>query len=282
MANTKTIYSDETILRALLMRNFQILGGEFVDDERTAIKRNAFASAQNLTRVSLPNLKVIPSTCFKNASIDTLDLNWNEITDVGIEAFNGGVGSITALSLPKCVRIGDGAFANNASLASVSIPLWTGTLTPDGSVAILESGMFKGCTALTGAGINLPEMTSMPTLIFRGCTSLQEVTFDKVTTIGSSAFYGCTNLRKLRFNGAVRTIGASMLNGCTNMEALIFTGITSVPSLQSSSLSSSGIASGKGYIYVPSAMLASVKAANNWKTYQDIIRACEDYPSIVD
>lgn len=281
MANTKSIYNDETILRALLMRDFQLLGSEYVDDERTSIKRNAFASAQHLNRVSLPAMKVIPSTCFKNASVATLDLAWSEITDVGIEAFNGGIGSMTSISLPKCVRVGDGAFANNPSLTSVSLPLWTGSLTTDGSVNVSESGMFKGCTALTGDGIDLPALTSLPSAIFRGCTSLQEVVFEKATSVGSSAFYGCTNLKKLRFNGAVKTLGASMLNSCTNLEALIFTGITSVPSLASSSLSASGIASGRGYIYVPSDMLASVKAANNWKTYQDMIRACEDYPSVI-
>ena len=281
MANTKAIYNDETILRALLTRNFTTLGGEYVDDELTYIKRNAFASAQHLNRVSLPVLKKISSTCFKGSSIANLDLAWSEITDVGIEAFFNGIGSITALSLPKCVRVGDGAFGNNASLTSVSLPLWTGSLTADGSVNVSEGGVFKGCTALTGEGINLPELTSLPSAAFRGCTSLQEVVFQKVTSIGSSAFYGCTNLKKLRFNGAVKTISASMLNSCTNLEALIFTGITSVPSLASSSFSGSGIANGRGYIYVPSAMLASVKAANNWKTYQDVIRACEDYPSIV-
>lgn len=40
------------------------------------------------------------------------------------------------------------------------------------------------------------------------------------------------------------------------------------------------IESGTGYIYVPSALVDSYKAATNWTTYADQIRAIEDYPDI--
>lgn len=38
--------------------------------------------------------------------------------------------------------------------------------------------------------------------------------------------------------------------------------------------------SGTGYIYVPAALVDSYKAATNWSTYADQIRAIEDYPDI--
>jgi hypothetical protein len=34
------------------------------------------------------------------------------------------------------------------------------------------------------------------------------------------------------------------------------------------------------YIYVPAALVDSYKAASNWSTYADQIRAIEDYPDI--
>ena len=40
------------------------------------------------------------------------------------------------------------------------------------------------------------------------------------------------------------------------------------------------IASGTGYVYVPSALVDSYKAATNWSTYANQIRAIEDYPDI--
>ena len=39
----------------------------------------------------------------------------------------------------------------------------------------------------------------------------------------------------------------------------------------------SGIANGKGYIYVPRAMVDTLKSATNWSTYATQIRALEDY-----
>ena len=42
----------------------------------------------------------------------------------------------------------------------------------------------------------------------------------------------------------------------------------------------SPIASGTGYIYVPAALVDSYKAASNWSTYANQIRAIEDYPDI--
>ena len=43
---------------------------------------------------------------------------------------------------------------------------------------------------------------------------------------------------------------------------------------------STPIASGTGYIYVPAALVDNYKAATNWSTYANQIRAIEDYPEI--
>ena len=81
---------------------------------------------------------------------------------------------------------------------------------------------------------------------------------NRVTSIGTYAFYSCSALVTviLRYTDAVCTLAG------TNA-------FTSTP-----------IASGTGYIYVPSALIDSYKAATNWSTYADQIRAIEDYPDI--
>lgn len=40
------------------------------------------------------------------------------------------------------------------------------------------------------------------------------------------------------------------------------------------------IASATGYIYVPQSLVDQYKAATNWATYANQIRAIEDYPEI--
>ena len=45
-------------------------------------------------------------------------------------------------------------------------------------------------------------------------------------------------------------------------------------------LSNTPIASGTGYIYVPSVLIEQYKVATNWVVYAAQIRAIEDYPEI--
>ena len=47
-----------------------------------------------------------------------------------------------------------------------------------------------------------------------------------------------------------------------------------------SALSSTPIKYGAGYIYVPATLVDTYKAATNWSTYANKIRAIEDYPEI--
>lgn len=281
MANTNTIYSDEAILVALLSKDFSGIGNEYENDELETIRRNAFSGA-TLNRVALPNLKTIPSGCFKNAKINTLDLNFDEITEVGREAFtSGGLSSRTSLSLPKCTKIGDGAFNINSSLSSISLPLFNGDLTADSLYAGSETGMFREDTALTGAGLNLPELKTISAVMFRSCSSLDAPVFPKVTTMASGSFYGCSKLKKITFSGEVKTVTGSPFTSCPNLECVIFSGVTAVPTATGNIFNSSGIATGKGYVYVPAALLDAFQSANYWSTYRDVMRAIEDYPSVI-
>lgn len=79
----------------------------------------------------------------------------------------------------------------------------------------------------------------------------------------------------------ITTIGAYAFNGCSALTALILRNPDSVVTLtNTNALSGTPIASGTGYIYVPSALVDSYKAATNWSTYAAQFRAIEDYPDI--
>ena len=98
--------------------------------------------------------------------------------------------------------------------------------------------------------------------------------------VGSNTFQNCTSLTKIKLPAAVANIGGNAFNGATNLTAIILPNITAVPSATSTTFTGSAVASGTCYIYVPKSMLATVKAASNWSSYSDMIRACEDYPDV--
>lgn len=112
-------------------------------------------------------------------------------------------------------------------------------------------------------------------------TGITEYTAKNVLRLYSGAMRKCADLVKVDMKSAL-SFGTYALAYCTNLEALIIRGLitSEIPTLTSSTLTSTKIASGTGYIYVPSEYVEDFKAATNWSAYADQIRAIEDYPEI--
>ena len=113
-------------------------------------------------------------------------------------------------------------------------------------------------------------------IIMRTVTEYQE---NRISKIGQRAFYNCTALTVVDVPN-VTTIGISALGECTALEALILRSDTIVTMENTNALEKTGIATGTGFVYVPSALVAGYQAATNWSTYANQIRAIEDYPDI--
>ena len=92
-------------------------------------------------------------------------------------------------------------------------------------------------------------------------------------------FQNCTSLTFLDFP-VLSSLGYNGFNYCTALETLILRNTEQVCQQTSDAFINSKIAKGEGYIYVPSALLDAYKAATNWSTYANQIRAIEDYPDI--
>ena len=113
-------------------------------------------------------------------------------------------------------------------------------------------------------------MTSIGGSAFYNCKSLTTVSFPNAKSIGASAFASCAALTTASFPN-VTSIGAYAFRYCSALESLYF--ITSnVPTLGASAflntpLSVSTLIGHFGSIYVPQSLLASFKAATNWKAY---------------
>ena len=113
---------------------------------------------------------------------------------------------------------------------------------------------------------------------FRNCTGLANVIFPSVSSVGIGAFWQCTALTQADFSACV-SFAQNAFYGCSALETLILRCTDAVCSI-TGNLSGTKIASGTGYIYVPSALVDTYKAASGWSTYAVQIRAIEDYPAV--
>ena len=284
MANTMTSYTDAQIMKALLTKDFSGIGREFVDDVITSVKVGAFTGAQNLDKVSLPSVKEVHYCAFQNAAITTLDLPWGKLESIGFSAFAGASGLPQNPVFSKLTALSNGAFAGtsdkkNTDLRTISLPLWTGSSFSEGSgFSNSTGGIFAYCTALTS--VSAPELQSLPTQMFYYCQALEEVVFQKVSTVNSGVFNYCSNLTKIDLGGAITKLSSAFMSYASKVTALILRGVTTVPTLGSSTFNGTAVKSGNCYVYVPKDLEATFKVASNWSTYASQIRAIEDYPDI--
>ena len=284
MANTNSNYTDQQIMKALLTKDFSYIGREFEDDVITGVKVGAFTGTKNLDRVSLPSLREVHYCAFQDTAITTLDLPWSELESIGFSAFAGASGLPQNPVFSKLTALSNGAFAGtsdkkNTDLRTISLPLWTGSSFSEGSgFSNSTVGIFAYCTALTS--VSAPELQSLPTQMFYYCQALEEVVFPKVSTVNSGVFNYCSNLTKIDLGGAITRLSSAFMANASKVNALILRGVTTVPTLGSSTFNGTAVKSGNCYVYVPKELEATFKVASNWSTYASQIRAIEDYPDI--
>lgn len=284
MANTITNYTDAQIMKALLTRDFSVIGGAFEDDVITGIKHGAFAEARNLDKVSLPAVKEVHAYAFQDAAIGEIDLPWEELESIGFGAFMGASGYPQNLVLSKVTALSNGVFAGtsaarNTNLRTISLPLWTGSSFSDGNgFSNGNTGIFAYCSAMTS--FYTPELQSVPYQMLYYCAALEEVVLPKVSSVNAGAFNYCTNLKKIDLGGAITRFSSAFMSNASNVTVLILRGVTSVPTISSTTFNSTAVKSGTCYVYVPSSLVDTFKVASYWSTYAAQIRAIEDYPDI--
>ena len=120
----------------------------------------------------------------------------------------------------------------------------------------------------------------VPSQMFLYCQALEEVVFPKVSTVNSGVFNYCTNLTKIDLGGAITRLSSAFMASASKVTALILRGVTTVPTLGSTTFSNTPVKTGTCYVYVPKELEATFKVASNWSTYASQIRAIEDYPEI--
>ena len=140
-------------------------------------------------------------------------------SDIGYKA-KGYINTIQKIKLGEGVRIGQRAFNNCYSLASITIP---------DSVASIGTYAFSGCYSL--ASITIPDsVTSISIYAFQYCHSLASITIpDSVTSIGNYAFQNCYSLASITIPDGVTSIEQRAFNSCYSLASItIPDGVTSI------------------------------------------------------
>jgi hypothetical protein len=173
-------------------------------------------------------------------------------------------GSITEVTSDATI-VRNYAFSNCSNLTTVDFPL----------VTTIGNNSFYDCSNLTT--VDFPKVTYIDNNSFGGCTNLTEVDFPKVTYIGSYAFGSCSNLTTVDFL-LLNTIDSKGFYKCTNLTKVVIRRNSKLTTLKNANaFDQTPMTGGKGYIYVPRALVDSYKTATNWTTYANQFRALEDY-----
>lgn len=157
-------------------------------------------------------------------------------------------------------------------------------------VKTVGEGVFWGASALQQ--VSFPNVEVIKNYAFRNCKKLTEATFGNVTYVGQEAFMYTSILEanfpyleyveanSFRENyslayadfGVITTISTYAFFYCSKLATLIIRtpSVCSLPYL--TSLRSTPIAGGTGFVYVPDDLVEEYKAATNWSTYADQIK----------
>ena len=131
----------------------------------------------------------------------------------------------------------------------------------------------------------IPNVVSVGGYAFDGCETITEIHFEKHITFKSEkwpfmALRGANNAVKIEFNDGFTVLMSYVFYNMTNLKAVIIRGDNVSQLNNGNHFTGSSIANGTGYIYVPAVLVDQYKAATNWVTIADQIRAIEDYPEI--
>lgn len=198
---------------------------------------------------------------------NTLTVLHSDIASVTTYACYGRT-ALQTINLPQCTSIGSYAFRACSNVTTVNAPM----------VKTLGVYAFYGCSKLSN--IIMPEVTTLNTYVFYKC-NLQSVNFPLATGIPQNAFFQNENLVKADF-GKATAINQAAFGNCGKLEALILRKTDAICKLNvaTNAFTSTPIANGTGYVYVPKSLLATYTQATNWVNYASQFRAIEDYPEI--
>lgn len=231
----------------------------------TSVGAYAFNGCSALTDVNLPNAKTVGGNAFQNCtSLTKLDLPKATVLNGYLVS---GCSSLTELNMPNA-ESGRGFAIAGSKVEHLYLPKF----------ASAGSSVFRNATYLRT--VDMPKLSKLEQFLFMGDTAFETATFPKVASVAGQAMESCSALTYVDLP-ICKSIDAKGFNKCSSLETLILRKSDAICTLANvSAFTSTPIASGTGYVYVPSALVDSYRTAANWSTYANQFRAIEDYPEI--
>ena len=263
----------------------------------TSIAGGAFANSalNNITinATTPPNGGSADYGIFAETPIAAGD-GWIYVPEESVDAYKASSGFSAYSAVITCVGCG-GSCECDQKLCGVDDNGDEFTIFDDGADELTENDNIQGynpVTACIGSGI-----TIIGDNAFNECGSLTSVTIpDSVTEIGDNAFGYCENLSSVTIPNSVTSIGRQAFDGCSSLTSCtIGSGITNIddyafyycqnlssvtinatstPSLGSDVFSSTPIADGNGWIYVPDESVTDYQGL--WYQYESQIRGISE------
>ena len=160
----------------------------------TAIGQGAFAGAQALTSIMLPDTVTrIDNSAFQNCSALTSITLPSKVAVIPAYAFSG-CSALGTITIPETVTsIGEYAFQNCYSLGNVVLP---------SRLTSISNGTFYSCTKLTEMTVPAG-VVNIGASAFAYCSGLVKITIPaSVTSIGSNAFLAVNGLTMYCHSGS--------------------------------------------------------------------------------
>lgn len=223
--------------------------------KQEVVGKYAFYYCSNMTSADLPVCTSVGEQAFQHCSKLTT-LNLPKCTTVNVYAFQS-CSKLTTVNLPECESVKDYAFQSCSSLTSIDLP----------ACQSLKDGAFQSCSKLTT--VNLPECNNVNSYAFYSCSLLKSANVGKPMRIEANAFgndYSLTAVIIHKDDGI-----------CTLMSTSAFTNCYHIYGTVNATYNPDGLKD--GYIYVPDALVASYKTANNWSTFASQIKPLSELPA---
>lgn len=206
------------------------------------------------------DLEIIPSGafCACNNLVSATFARASQVNDLGFYQCE----NLKYVSFPLCSRIGYAAFSNCYNLVSAYF----------NNCSTIGEDAFAWCNLKT---LSFPAAREIGYYAFAG-NPMSSVSMYQVYSIASYAFAYCSSLAKASFAWC-RNIGSSAFVRCSRLSQLYLKSSSVCALANSNAFTSTPFAgysnyfSGTPYIYVPTSLVASYKAAANWSYFSKYI-----------
>lgn len=253
------IEADEDFKPENIRRGVNVLGvtgtyGAATEDLEAIFNRTISGTYTNTDLENIPS----GAFCACNNLVSATFARASQVNDLGFYQCE----NLKYVSFPLCSRIGYAAFSNCYNLVSAYF----------NNCSKIGEDAFAWCNLKT---LSFPAAREIGYYAFAG-NPMSSVSMHQVYSIASYAFAYCSSLAKASFAWC-RNIGSSAFVRCSRLSQLYLKSSSVCALANSNAFTSTPFAgysnyfSGTPYIYVPTSLVASYKAAANWSYFSKYI-----------